>query len=250
MADTKQPIIVVKKIVAGGHGHHGGAWKVAFADFMTAMMAFFLVMWLMGSDEEVTSSVEDFFQNPNSSFRQDSDAKDKQYMGGNTGDGDSIMTGLGGMMPDELVRSPRIPFDTAREPIPEYAQKLEQLSDSIEQMNQVGLENLQFVIPEAFLFKDDSTDFRTEGFEYLQHLQGIAKKHEGILQIEGFVYPEPKYWDRKDELYEFTLSRVVSVMAYFTKARLMTEERIQPIVNTDKKSPVQDRVIRFNFVTK
>ena len=43
-----QPI-VIKKIKKGGHGHHGGAWKIAYADFVTAMMAFFLLMWLLGS---------------------------------------------------------------------------------------------------------------------------------------------------------------------------------------------------------
>ena len=43
-----QPVIIVKKKGHGGHGHHGGAWKVAYADFVTAMMAFFLVMWLVG----------------------------------------------------------------------------------------------------------------------------------------------------------------------------------------------------------
>jgi chemotaxis protein MotB len=47
MDDKKQPI-VIKKVV-NSHGHHGGAWKVAYADFVTAMMAFFLLMWLMGS---------------------------------------------------------------------------------------------------------------------------------------------------------------------------------------------------------
>ena len=41
--------IIIKKVKKGGHGHHGGAWKVAFADFVTAMMAFFMLMWLMGS---------------------------------------------------------------------------------------------------------------------------------------------------------------------------------------------------------
>ena len=46
-----QPIIV-KKIKKGGHGHHGGAWKIAYADFVTAMMAFFLLMWLLGSTTE------------------------------------------------------------------------------------------------------------------------------------------------------------------------------------------------------
>lgn len=47
--DKKQPI-VVKKIIEGGHAHHGGSWKVAYADFVTAMMAFFaaLVAWYNG----------------------------------------------------------------------------------------------------------------------------------------------------------------------------------------------------------
>ncbi len=63
MEDQKQPI-VIKKIVKGG-GHHGGAWKVAFADFATAMMAFFLLLWLMGSTTEAQkAAISDFFQNP------------------------------------------------------------------------------------------------------------------------------------------------------------------------------------------
>src|SRR6201989_2015012 len=46
-------IIIVKKIVEGGHaGHHGGAWKVAYADFVTAMMAFFLLLWILGATTE------------------------------------------------------------------------------------------------------------------------------------------------------------------------------------------------------
>ena len=64
MIDKKQPIIV-KKVVYGGHGAHGGAWKVAFADFVTAMMAFFLLMWLMGSiSEEKKAAIADYFENP------------------------------------------------------------------------------------------------------------------------------------------------------------------------------------------
>jgi chemotaxis protein MotB len=58
-----RPIIVVKK-KTHGHGHHGGAWKVAFADFMTAMMAFFLVMWIMGMDSQTKEMVEGYFSNP------------------------------------------------------------------------------------------------------------------------------------------------------------------------------------------
>lgn len=57
-----QPIIVRKKIVKGGH--HGGAWKVAYADFVTAMMALFIVLWLMNSNEEVKRAVGGYFRDP------------------------------------------------------------------------------------------------------------------------------------------------------------------------------------------
>jgi chemotaxis protein MotB len=58
------PIVIVKK--RGGHhgGHHGGAWKVAYADFVTAMMAFFLVMWLVTQSQEVRASVAGYFREP------------------------------------------------------------------------------------------------------------------------------------------------------------------------------------------
>ncbi len=63
MAQKKQTI-VIKKIIVSGGGHHGGAWKVAFADFMTAMMAFFLVMWLLGQSDETKKAVSDYFSTP------------------------------------------------------------------------------------------------------------------------------------------------------------------------------------------
>jgi len=63
-AKKLQPIIV-KRIKKGGHGHHGGAWKIAYADFVTAMMAFFLLMWLLGSTTEGDKKgIADYFSSP------------------------------------------------------------------------------------------------------------------------------------------------------------------------------------------
>ncbi len=63
MAAKPQPIIIIKK--KGGHGgHHGGAWKVAYADFVTAMMSLFIVLWLMGSSEKVKKAVAGYFNDP------------------------------------------------------------------------------------------------------------------------------------------------------------------------------------------
>lgn len=64
-AKNERPIIIVKKKKKGGHGHHGGAWKVAYADFVTAMMAFFLVMWLVTAvSKEQRAAIFDYFKNP------------------------------------------------------------------------------------------------------------------------------------------------------------------------------------------
>jgi chemotaxis protein MotB len=61
--NNNPPIIVVKKNKGHG-GHHGGAWKVAYADFVTAMMAFFLVMWLVTQSDAVKQAVQGYFQDP------------------------------------------------------------------------------------------------------------------------------------------------------------------------------------------
>src|ERR1700678_2577468 len=62
----KQPIIVVRKVSRHG-GHDGGAWKVAYADFVTAMMALFIVLWLLNSSEQVRKAVSAYFQDPSGS---------------------------------------------------------------------------------------------------------------------------------------------------------------------------------------
>lgn len=61
--DKARPIIIVKKKVAHG-GHHGGAWKVAYADFVTAMMALFIVLWLMNTSKPVKEAIAGYFQDP------------------------------------------------------------------------------------------------------------------------------------------------------------------------------------------
>jgi chemotaxis protein MotB len=83
--DTQQPI-VVKKIKKGGGAAHGGAWKIAYADFVTAMMAFFLLMWLLGSTSQGDlNGIAEFFQNPL-----------KVSLGGGSGSGDSSSVIAGG----------------------------------------------------------------------------------------------------------------------------------------------------------
>ncbi len=58
------PIVIIRKKAGGHGGHHGGAWKVAYADFVTAMMALFIVLWLMSADKEVQEAISAYFNNP------------------------------------------------------------------------------------------------------------------------------------------------------------------------------------------
>jgi chemotaxis protein MotB len=64
-----RPIIVIKKKISHG-GHHGGAWKVAYADFVTAMMSLFIVLWLLNSSPQVKKAVAGYFNDPKSSGKQ------------------------------------------------------------------------------------------------------------------------------------------------------------------------------------
>ena len=67
--EKTRPIIIVKK--KGGHGgHHGGAWKVAYADFVTAMMALFIVLWLMNSSKQIKEAVGGYFKDPSGTSKK------------------------------------------------------------------------------------------------------------------------------------------------------------------------------------
>jgi chemotaxis protein MotB len=85
-AEKKLQPIIIKKIKKGGHGHHGGAWKIAYADFVTAMMAFFLLMWLLGSTTKGDlRGIADYFNTPL-----------QVAMSGGSGSGDSSSVLRGG----------------------------------------------------------------------------------------------------------------------------------------------------------
>jgi chemotaxis protein MotB len=97
-AKKLQPIII-KRVKKGGHAAHGGAWKIAYADFVTAMMAFFLLMWLLGSTSEGDKKgISDYFQSPL-----------KVALAGGTGSGssNSVLNGGGNDMTQTVGQTAR-----------------------------------------------------------------------------------------------------------------------------------------------
>lgn len=157
-SDKKQPI-VIKKIKKGGEGHHGGAWKVAYADFVTAMMAFFLLLWLLGSTSENDREViADIFQNPS--------------MIEAAGGASTSMIDLGGAM-----ETPKGEGDPLKAPPPEdlieqleEAAKLDELMQRIKQQ----IENTPTMID----FKDQlKLDITSEGLR----IQIVDKKNRPMF---------------------------------------------------------------------
>ena len=107
--DTQQPIVI--KRVRKQHGaSHGGAWKIAYADFVTAMMAFFLLLWLIGStSEEDLKGISDFFMNP---------SVVSQRGGTGMGDSSSILPGGGEDLSRSVGQVRRGDLEPQRRPIP------------------------------------------------------------------------------------------------------------------------------------
>lgn len=233
MAEAKQPIIIRKK--KGGHAAaHGGAWKVAFADFMTAMMAFFLVMWLMGSDEETKASISNYFNNPTSALRIDLSNKENVPLGDKTGAGESVLKGAEGEVPEELVQNPSKPVlegNTQAEDAVDAAAKLASSGD------RVMVEVMRFSVLEKDLFVEGSTDQWKSGIEKIfQKIGKLAKNQErGKLTIRGA-------WGSADAgNYDFQVARTVAVARFLVDHKLVEDERISTTMRRKKPGAEEGR---------
>ncbi len=101
----KRAIVIVKRYKRAAAGHHGGAWKVAYADFVTAMMAFFLVMWLVTAvSREQRAAIFEYFKNP--SMEQGKSIKAAPGMAGPGGASTSPINMHGGLEAPRMMQSP------------------------------------------------------------------------------------------------------------------------------------------------
>jgi hypothetical protein len=225
VADKKvQPIIIKRKKVSG-HGHHGGAWKVAFADFMTAMMAFFLVLWLMGSDDETKAAVANYFNNPTSALRPDLVSKETMPLGDKVGVGDELLKGADGEVPQEMIEKPQRPMMDG-----DSAAAEEQPSDVAVKMATSGdkfqVEIIRFSILESDLFKSGTVDkWTAQAPAILYKLGKLTRGFKGNLMITA-------QFGRDEGSYEFQVSRAVAIQKYLSEKKWIEEERV--ITNVTK----------------
>jgi chemotaxis protein MotB len=167
-----QPIIIVKKIIHGGH--HGGAWKVAYADFVTAMMALFIVLWLLSSSAEVKKAVAGYFRDPAGQRSQ-------------SGTGQSGITENLGIGRDDMSKL-KEKLESAIRASPEVAK----LKDQV-QMTVTG-EGLRIELLESDVntfFESGNAQPTGTGEEMLQLLATQLGKLPNRLSVEGHTDSNP-----------------------------------------------------------
>ncbi len=185
----KRPIIIKRK-KAGGDGHHGGAWKVAYADFVTAMMALFIVLWLMSADKEVQEAVSAYFNNP-------------------SGPGKLIGTAAAGVgnaieMPKEDMNKLAEKIQQALLTVPNFRQ----LKDHVEiTVTSDGL-RIELLETEAGVFFDSGKPVpNTAGAELLTRLAEELGKLPNTVLIEGHTDSKPFSGDGSYTNWELSADR-------------------------------------------
>ncbi len=169
MTAKPAPIIVIKKKSAH-HGHHGGAWKVAYADFVTALMALFIVLWLMNQSQQMRKAVAGYFNDPR---------------------------GTGGLLGTEMSGSgPDVQTDENRRQLEQLKERLEKEIESKKELQKLSNQIEITITPEGLrielvegkngtFFESGSAQLSANGQELLALLAAELRTLPNKLLIEG-----------------------------------------------------------------
>jgi len=286
--NSEQPIII-KKINKGGHGAHGGAWKVAYADFVTAMMAFFIVMWILAAGEDVKNEVSAYFNDPGLFKFVDGkqaipvDLGLKPVPGKKSGDSrgegqgetpDEKMAILNQQQQKEMIE--QIKQEAVRDSV-KAAQKLQQTAKTLEDMIkalgdqskemkdlmsaiklELTEEGLRIELSETkkdLFFKPGSSEMLPQAKKVLFTLAKEIGKLPNLLEIEG--HTDSKSYGRRGGYsnWELSADRANSTRRTLDYSGLWNGQIIKVTGFSDKKlliknNPFDDRNRRVSLLVK
>jgi chemotaxis protein MotB len=200
------PIIIIKK--KGGHGgHHGGAWKVAYADFVTAMMALFIVLWLMNSSQKIQVAVGGYFKDPSGSSKK-------------------VGTGLAGTGENlQLAKQDMAKLKVELQKSIQSINDLDELKKNIEMT--VTAEGLRIELLESekgTFFDSGSSALNTSGQEMLALLAAELGKVPNHVSVEGHTDAKPFTGKRSYSNWELSADRANAARRLMQQAGLRPDQ--------------------------
>jgi chemotaxis protein MotB len=207
--NSAAPVIIIKKKQHHA-GHHGGAWKVAYADFVTAMMALFIVLWLLSTSQKVQKAVASYFKDP-------------------TGNGKLMGSAMGGLGESVSV---------TKDDMGQLKQKLEQAMKTMPQFQQMK-DNVELTITneglrvelleseKGMFFVSGNAHPTGRGEELLVRLAGELGKLPNTLLIEGHTDAKPYSGDGAYSNWELSADRANSARRLMQASGLRTDQVAQ-----------------------
>ena len=189
--DDKQPRIIRRYYKKGGGGHHGGAWKVAYADFMTAMVALFIVLWILAQAPQVRKDVQNYFLDPRGFPGVSNQRNDANDGGKGALEGSPLS-----LMKDKTSRITAVPEEARDETLVQAGKKLTQeilsqkeffpLAEMVEiSMTAEGLRIELTDHREGAFFKSGSSEPTADMKKAMGLIAGILKSVKNDVVIEG-----------------------------------------------------------------
>ena len=267
--------IIVRKIIAAGHGgHHGGAWKVAYADFVTAMMAFFLLMWIIGATtEKQRKSIADYFSPTLIETKKDS--------AGGTGllQGDSVQATEKAPFESHAIamRAPVLAMDLPKEVRDEQSKAFQDDKERLETMMQKDkrlsklMKNVRFtetreglridMVDDAnfSMFVTGTTQMTPDAIELLRAVSNIIMNRQNPLIIRGHTDSTPwssgagqSNWSLSSARADIARQRMVANGLPNSRiARIEGVADNEPYVPNDKYDPRNRRIsVTLGWVKK
>jgi chemotaxis protein MotB len=198
--DKDVPIRIVKKKRQHGGGHHGGAWKVAYADFVTAMMALFIVLWIVGQSKQVKEYISQYFKDPG--------AFHENTRGG--GALQSSQLGVGEPVVENMLKRQQdsLKLQSMGEEIRQRLGKAKELDQLKQQVTmEVVREGLRIELldkSESFFFDVGTASLKPDAIEVLTIIASEVGKLPNHVILEG--HTDSRKYSRDDGYTNFELS--------------------------------------------
>ncbi|WP_102224061.1 flagellar motor protein MotB [Acidimangrovimonas sediminis] len=262
------PVIIKRKKKGGGDGHHGGAWKVAYADFVTAMMAFFMLMWLLNATtEKQRKGIADYFS-PTIPVNRVSGGGEGAFGGESVFSEDQIaQTGTGAssvhpteerqasgaLGPDQARKDQRRKDDNALRSVEETLRALggETMSDDnimrhvVTRLTDEGLIVELFDLPGQPLFEGETSTPTTLTRDLVAMISDVFSVVENRIALRGHVRSYPVVL-KHNPVWPLSVARAQAVRGLMEGGRLQAE-RIERVTGTaDRQPAVRDRAADRN----